>query len=117
AVTGERREDRVIDVVENRLDVFHGDQRLGDLDQDLEDTVLVGGVEDGALAAGRGFDAGLDVLLQAEVEVELRDRADAGGGRVLLARRGRRRRDLLVEVQDEGPDRGADAVADLRGGD
>ena len=45
AVDGQVLEDQVHDLLEHRLDVVGRDERLGDLDEDLEDLVLVGDVE------------------------------------------------------------------------
>ena len=53
AVDRQVLEDQVHDLVEHGLDVVGGDERLGDLDEDLEDLVLVGDVEDDALAVRR----------------------------------------------------------------
>ena len=52
AVGREELEDQVHDLVEHRGEVVGRDQRLGHLDEDLEDLVLVGEVEHHALALG-----------------------------------------------------------------
>jgi hypothetical protein len=48
-------EDQVHDLVEHRLQVVQGNQRLCDLHEDLEDLVLVRDVEDDALPVRRGL--------------------------------------------------------------
>ena len=84
AVGRQELEDEVHDLVEHRGEVVGRDERLGHLDEDLEDLVLVGEVEDDALALGGRVRNGdrRAALLEAEVLVELGDRPDAGRGRV-----------------------------------
>jgi hypothetical protein len=98
-------EDQVHDLVENRREVVRGNERPGDLHQDLEDLVLVRDVQHHAFAIGRRLARRDGDRLEAEVLVEFRDRADAGRGGVDQPTATRlHRRGLVAEAEHEGAD-------------
>ena len=108
-VDGKVLEEEVDDPPEDLLDLAREDERLGDLDQDLEDLAP----RDGRGRPLPGLREGVafllrDVVLEVEVAVEVGDRPDERGRRVADALHRRLRphgRHLLPDGEREGPDR------------